>query len=255
MTHHYGRHGPRAWLKWRKRHHPFLSSLLVPVQRKLMIFRIHIPPEVERALIVLEPSDERQEIIIMPTSPLVPQLPEPEPEEEQRVMDEAIYRANKLTSQIPEQPSFLIDKTRLVQYAIEPEAIAYVKKVCYEIAAARDKEDYLIALFISTCLKHIISDKKRTLEDARDLELLELARRDSQNPPAEREDGKKSYHKEHGDVIRAMEVLGIVPKGTYERLEESHDRADKYSFFYDHHKEMEVWPNENTFRSTRWEYL
>src|SRR5579859_2923681 len=101
VMHRYGRHGPRAWLNWRKRHYKLLSSLPVPVNRKLVIFRIRIPSEAERALIVLEPSDERQEITIMSNFPTTQRLPEPEGYELVRVSAKkrATSDVNKLQQQ------------------------------------------------------------------------------------------------------------------------------------------------------------
>lgn len=245
--HHYGRHGPRAWLKWRKRHAPRPSSLPVPVKQPI-IFHIQIPQEAERVFIVVDQPNENQEVTIVSNFPTVQHLPEPE--EDQRVIEEAIREADRITRQLPEQACFIISKAELVRYRIGPEADACVRALRYQMDSAKDKEEYLIQLFIDTCFNHIPLDRRRTLEDEKDRELLELAQRDCKNPPIDREDGKVSYHKEHGYVIRALEVLEIVQRGTYERLEEAHDRADKYRSFYRQGEGMVVWPDESTFR--RW---
>lgn len=59
--HHYGRHGPRAWLKWRKRHSVRPSHLPVPVvPPKTMVVRIVAPATTERIIVILMPESNPQ---------------------------------------------------------------------------------------------------------------------------------------------------------------------------------------------------
>jgi hypothetical protein len=254
--HRYGRHGPRAWLKWRKRHYRLPSSVPVPVNRQLMIFRIRIPPEAERALIVLEPSDERQEITIMSTFPTPLRLPEPEENENVRIAAKrrATSAVNKLRQQ--EKP-VVIDWEQLEVYVKEYEAEDYFCNIAHSFPD-ESKEmviqlywDSYRQLFWEAYRQLFAADDLPTIDDETDRKLYQLAKKDSNNPPSVRSDGRVAFHKEHGSIIRALEAMGIISESVYEQLDRGdiHDKADKYSLFYQNHGEMVVCPDD-TFR--RW---
>jgi hypothetical protein len=52
MDHRYGRHGSRAWLRWRKRHYFHPATSLVPVVQPVVI-HVYIPITVERIIIIV----------------------------------------------------------------------------------------------------------------------------------------------------------------------------------------------------------
>jgi hypothetical protein len=243
--HRYGRHGPRAWLNWRKRHYKLLSSLPVPVNRKIVIFRIQIPPEAERALVVLEPSDERQEITIMSNFPTTQRLPEPEEYGPVRTAAKrrAVDDASKLQQQVE---TVVIDWGRLEEYVKENHAAEYF----YNAHSLPDEsKETVIQLYWDTYRQHFVVDDLYTIDDERDRKLFQLANQDRNTPPQARSDGRVAFHKEHGYIIRALEVMGIISERVYEQLDRGdiHDKADKYSFFYQNHGGMVVCPDD-TFR-------
>lgn len=248
--HHYGRHGPRAWLKWRRRHVPRPSSLPVPVNRKVVIFHIQIPSEAERALIVLEPSDERQEVTIMSNFPSVQRLPEPE--ENERVKRAARGQAEVDEKKLRTELGVVIDWAHLESYARD-RAMDYLIVGCSDIPLSEDKKEALTQMYWDTYRQYFSTDGRFTIDDEGDRELFYLAKQDSSDPPPARSDGRVAFHKEYGYIIRALEVMGDIPKGTFERLrdDEPHDRADKYGFFCQNHGRMVICPDD-TFRR-RWD--
>lgn len=80
MDHHrYGRHGPRAWLRWRERRYGRPSRLPVPVVPQPTIVRVHVPINAERIIFIViqgaqDPNEENphQQIIEMPTGQSMP---------------------------------------------------------------------------------------------------------------------------------------------------------------------------------------
>ncbi len=239
--HHYGRHGPRAWLKWRRRHTPRHSSRLpVPVKQPV-IFHLKIPAEAERVLVVLDyPENERPETTIME----FPSRQLPEPEEYTRIRNIAKRQAEFDTMRLSPVPELVIDCERLEQYARHKAEEVFVT----DTSIRDERKEEIIQCYWDTYQQYFSVNGMMTIADEKDRELLALASIDCKNPPSDRLDGRVSYHKEHGYVIRALEVLGLVERGTYERLEEAHDLADKYRFFYRHCEGMVIWPDENTFR-------
>src|SRR5438094_4598140 len=111
--HRFGRHGPRAWLKWRKRHYVRPSQLPVPLKRPV-IFHLKIPVEAERVLVVLDyPENERPETTIME----FPSRQLPELEEYTRIRSIAKRQAEFDTTRLSTVPDLVIDCERLEQYA------------------------------------------------------------------------------------------------------------------------------------------
>jgi hypothetical protein len=53
MEHRYGRHGPRAWLRWRQRRYGRPSRLPVPVEPQPTIVRVFIPAHAERIIFII----------------------------------------------------------------------------------------------------------------------------------------------------------------------------------------------------------
>ncbi len=51
MDHHYGRHGPRAWLHWRQRRYSS-SRLPMPVQSEVTAIYVSVPTNVERIIFI-----------------------------------------------------------------------------------------------------------------------------------------------------------------------------------------------------------
>lgn len=245
--HRYGRHGARAWLKWRKRHFKFLSSVPVPVNRKLVVFHIHIPTEAERVLVVLDQPDERQEVTIMSNFPTIQHLPEPD--EYKQVKTAAKRRAEADAEELQRQSGSIV--------AIDWKSLeSYVKGKAEDFFADHtslpdDSKESVLQVYWNTYRQHFSANGLPTLDDERDKQLFQLAKQDSNNPPSARNDGRVAFHKEHGYIIRALEVMGIISEGVYEQLDRGdiHDKADKYSFFYQNHERMVVWPDD-TFR--RW---
>jgi hypothetical protein len=67
MEHHYGRHGPRAWLRWRQRRYGRPSRLPVPVEPQPTIVRVFVPTNAERIIFIViqgaqDPNEENQDI-------------------------------------------------------------------------------------------------------------------------------------------------------------------------------------------------
>jgi hypothetical protein len=53
MEHRYGRHGPRAWLRWRERRYGRPSQLPVPVEPQPTIVRVYVPINAERIIFII----------------------------------------------------------------------------------------------------------------------------------------------------------------------------------------------------------
>lgn len=245
MFNRYGRHGPRAWLRWYREKYRTQAFPIVPVHQKLVVFRIQIPPEAERALIVLEPSDERQEVTIMSNPPTIRRLPEPDEYGQVRVTAKrrAESDGNKLRQHAG---TVVIDWEKLEKYVRENHAEAFFENAH---SLPDDSRETVIQLYWDTYREHFAGDDCPTIDDEGDRKLFQLACRDSSNPPLARSDGRVAFHKEHGSIIRALEAMGIISEGVYEQLDRGdiHDKADKYSFFYQNHEGMVVCPDD-TFR-------
>src|SRR5437762_9416639 len=53
MEHRYGRHGPRAWLRWRQRRYARPSQLPVPVEPQPTIVRVFVPINAGRIIFII----------------------------------------------------------------------------------------------------------------------------------------------------------------------------------------------------------
>jgi hypothetical protein len=63
MDHRYGRHGSRAWLRWRQRHYVQPPTSLVPVVRSTFVIQMHIPPNTERIIIIVQQPEGFEESV------------------------------------------------------------------------------------------------------------------------------------------------------------------------------------------------
>jgi hypothetical protein len=61
MEHRYGRHGPRAWLRWRQRRYGRPSRLPVPVEPQPTIVRVFVPINAERIIFIIMPNESNPE--------------------------------------------------------------------------------------------------------------------------------------------------------------------------------------------------
>lgn len=248
--HRYGRHGPRAWLKWRKRHYVPLSFVPVPVHQKLVVFRIRIPQEAERVLVVLDQPDETPEVTIVSNFPVIQRLPEPEPYEND-VKTTAKRQADNYVIEIQQRQQqdgteIVIHQQRL-EREVKKEAGGYFSN---HTLLPDDSREEVIQLYCDTYLQQLSVSGLTILVTEKDHKLFHLAQQDSISSIPLREDGRVAYHKEYGYIIRALEVMGVIPEGTFEILREyePHDLADKYSHFCKYHERIEVEPREDPFR-------
>jgi hypothetical protein len=254
--HRYGRHGPRAWLKWRWRHIPRPSSLPVPVNQKLVVFHIRIPQEAERVLVVLDQPNEGPEVAIMPNFLPMRYLPGPEPKEYEHVKRAAKRQAISDVDMRGQEEAagsvVVIDWKKLEEYVKGNYATQFFNN---HTSLPDDSKEDVIQLYWETYRDHYSTNSLSTIEDEKDRKLFHLAKQDSNDLPPVRSDGKVAYHKEYGYIIRALEVMGVIPEGTFNLLRENepHDLADKYGFFCKYHESITVWPLDS-FRTRRWLY-
>ena len=74
MEHRYGRHGPRAWLRWRERRYGRPSRLPVPVVPQPTIVRVFVPTNAERIIFIViqgaqDPDEEKRNQQIVEITP------------------------------------------------------------------------------------------------------------------------------------------------------------------------------------------
>jgi hypothetical protein len=265
MQHHYGRHGPRAWLKWRKRHYVRPSVLPVPVARpSTTIFRIQIPIEAERIIIIVQGERRDDEQFVIENGQTVdgssqnmrpPMLSSGDADLLFLAKSMARKDLKKLDELKPNSYGIILNKEKLQRRA---EAVAETKveeycssKRIYDFQELERLEGVFAATYMEYADGKLSADTE--ISDyitSKEEELVrEFAIQDSKSIRPRLSDKRVAYHQRDKGVIRVLYVLGITNvEDALDHLDEVHPLADKYDDYFANQGREVIWPNEDSFR-------
>ena len=265
MSHRYGRHGPRAWLRWRKRHSR-TSVLPAPVQAETRVIHVRIPIgiSVERIILIImenkegsEAKTNDQRIVdgqVVPFSPSSHALSDPETERRTQSVSLNDREIVNMAEQKAEEDAYFLTSSR------HPYGV-YIQKGGVrdrsQQFAFEDMRDFQRGALDSNerkRLRQVYSDSylakfyesiegnlqiKAYVEDEQEKELREIAIQDNTIP-------QPSDHKRDLGVFRVMRIYNIDVDAALHDQETIHRLVDKYTEYQRNAGREVVWP-EATF--------
>lgn len=241
--HRYGRHGPRAWFKWRRRHYTPRppSRLPVPVVRPpTRIIQVEIPINAERVLIIVgtppEFSEEDEKAVetylkeVPRITEEVTPIPRPRDEIEQifaamALEDAENYRRKVLTyGWIQEHMKTVLRGSFAQVYLLDEEG----RKPLIQ-KATKAYLDKLEVMGIRHCPSPL-HDK-----------ILRKALEDKKVAPPRTQDGRMAFHQRDLGVVSVLAICNISVEEAPNRLAAIHDLVDAYDEFYKYPEEEVIW--------------
>jgi hypothetical protein len=244
MDHRYGRHGPHAWLRWRKRHYIRRSSDLTPIAQ-VVVIHVQVPINAERIIIIMalpEGFDEekaRRELQIQSnfgeTHP-----PYVIAEQQHELPDGLDAQANiaarkKALQDIANDPENLPSQPQ-VHSAAELSAYEHVERYIANNSSAAKEYDSFIRAFIKVFLAAYQKEIKAkqnigVIFDDRTLHIRRVVRADKGDHLAR---GKRLSPDSlrYLATARAMRDLGLDTALSLEDLDKIHGYAEVYCPYY-----------------------
>lgn len=261
--HRYGRHGPRAWLKWRRRHTPRPSQLPVPVVRpQTTVFRVRIPISTERTIYIFMEMEENENRELQPTGRIVEGttgamrvLPSGDAEI-QADAERTAFDDYREIQRLQRRGDIIVVAWNRVADRADSFAGRIVTEYCRGNGTYGGREEYkrLIAVFIeayTASLRDELSHNQAIrgyIENRLEERLREMAIQDRRKAPPRRPDNKVVYHQRDLGVIQVLIVLGVSLEDAFYRWEEIHPLVDKYEEYYKNADLEVIWPrSQDTF--------
>jgi hypothetical protein len=275
MEHHYGRHGPGAWLRRRQRRYGRPSRLPVPVEPQPTIVRVFVPPNAERIIIIImqgtqDPNEENpnREVMAIPTGHQV---------------STTVSFVPSTLSDTSEMRSIGKDEsplTRMRRYA-ERQARQDISKIKdlydegqfgtlrWDTIIRRNKRlaDNLLweKIYLEDSSpdeqeqEELISAYQQAYRERLDIGIMhyqlgaitkphvarirQIAMQDRIDfPPTRRESHR--FHQRDLGMIRVLHELEVPLENALDCLPEIHELADEYDKYYANPKEGEDWPSD-----------
>lgn len=259
MEHRYGRHGPRAWLRWRQRRYARPSQLPVPVEPQPTIVRVFVPANAGRIIFIIMTDDPNiKDTSWQPPAELLietgqqntdgrtdqsfdgsngqPQLPPPE-EAIERLKQLADLAGRKRANEEVEvgDPDNLPSRQQLQR---EANTFAYQAIMDQVRGGATIKRDMntLCREIADICLQIYYKEietfeHEGTIPDERTRAIREVAWVDKASHQAQNKFLSPEYVRYLG-VARAMRDLGIDTELNLEELDDIHAYVDVYRIYY-----------------------
>ena len=272
MSHHYGRHGPHAWLRRRKR---LYRPSLLPVPARpviadlaltdpgVTIVRIHLPANVERVIFIMigNPNDDneekRQEMQIITNQPadVVPSsLPDTEKMPKVVSSDNPIIGIAEF--QAIDDAEHIRDLHRVGKFVV----INWVRagdgasslarrdvRAYYQRSGQGTTDDYRRSLdvyrttYLTQLNKEIggAQERIRYLVSPQEVHLRDAAIQDKQTFSSYDDNLVRDLA-----VIRVLAEFGIGVERAADRLQDLHPYIEKYQSYFINPREEVVWPDQ-----------
>lgn len=285
MSHRYGRHGPRAWLRWRKRHHR-MSTLPVLVQPEIRVIRVRIPFGIAERIIYIIMSNNGDFIAtsgedprdsdprsLQPYSSSIPSLPDTEHRtpvvstadnelrESARIAAgrdlRSFSRARDLGKGVSIDSKLLIARS---EDLADQELTGYRSR---HLSITSTEYDRLLDVYTKAYMdrvREVLNDNASEvvwwLEDRKEAELRQAAIRDKEIVRTIGPDSRLSHHRRDLGELRVMALYGIelsdvlesVDNGNLATLEKMHRMIDRYDEYQKRSGNEVIWPTEATFQ-------
>jgi hypothetical protein len=270
MDHRYGRHGPRAWLRWRQRRYGRPSKLPVPVEPQPTVVCVFVPTKAERIIfIIMEPSDiqrttESPQIDVntehLPT-PHVPSLPQnvgETPEvlpDDTALLEEAkwqVFRDKREIKNIIQSKGFVLINRSKIGERIENLVDDYLDKSRSNGSSPPSSAEYqrLVRICNNAYWKYFqelmagdLEERIDYLDSPEEVHLRAIAIQDKKETLPE-----SDYSLQGQAVIRVLQELQLLPSDIKDRLPEIYRRAGKYEKYYSSSGEEVIWPSQEPFQ-------
>ena len=256
MDHRYGRHGPRAWLKWRERHSVPPGGETSPAQSTRTTVYVYDLSSTERIIYIVTTSpqdfeDENEELSENPSftrSPL--SLPSGEKVIELSPGDSALVNAAQIQAFNDVEDLQEISERKFIR--INRDGVrGRARKLARSSITGNhtfDEHKRLVALYQRAYEDHLFAEVENNPEiqyisDTREAQLREIAIRDKSEAQPQRD-----YHIRDLAVIRVLQVTSTPLDAATNHLSRLHYLADRYQEYYSNPREEVEWPADN-FRS------
>ncbi len=278
MLHHYGRHGPRAWLRRHKRR--YRSSLLpVPVRPVVAdltltdpgvtIVRVHLPANVERVIFIMignsndNNEENRQELEVTASRDLsfvdsslqnidsnIPKLSIGSNKLISNAQWQAFHDAKEI-KKLSDSGKFVEVDWEAVELRIEHLVDTYLQqnspdggppsRSVYEELVTACRNAYRIRFN-----EEISSDSESIgyIHNPAEARLREIAIRDRQNAPTYSD---RDYHIRDIAVVRVLQEIHTPVDIAVDRLTDIHRLADKYQEYFSTPRKGVIWPGQTPF--------
>jgi hypothetical protein len=269
MEHRYGRHGPRAWLRWRQRRYGRPSRLPVPVEPQPTIVRVFVPTNAERIIFIViqgaqDPNEDEERDITKteieaiklrslsspPPPPLPPIIVAQSPHDDP-IANEAGIQAFEDLEDIrrleDEGKVISIDRDRVGR-----RAVGLAKRFINEYFPKDSRpitNEYkrLRGIYSNAYMTYFDKELQEAsggieyLHSQEEIRIRSFAIQDRKEAPPPY---KRPYHKRDLAVVRVLQVLEVPLDTARECLSEIHDLADKYEDYYNNPKDEVIWPRD-----------
>ncbi|MDQ2714585.1 MAG: hypothetical protein M3Z08_06735 [Chloroflexota bacterium] len=274
MSHRYGRHGPRAWLRWRERHHR-ISLMPAVVQAETKIIHVRVPVNAERIILIIMGNSfqemPQEQIIDAQLAPRLSSVPPSLPPggmqissagEDEIKLSAEIEAETDLGSLLPRfdtEPKIGIDDSRLLARARDL-AVREVKDYRSKHTGIATSEEFtrLIKVYqdeyLSTIEKVLDRNKSKIwrLSDTKEKALRTAAIDDKKIERPSGSDGRISHYMRDCGVLH---VLSLYYSFDIEyllqdvaKMQKMHQLIDAYEEYQRQPESEEIWPNQATFQ-------
>jgi hypothetical protein len=265
MYHHYGRHGPRAWLRRRQRRWKRSLPAIVPT---VAVVRIRVPITTERIILIIMPepnnefSAETREISGKEMQPLqqnmtvqaapprqvtgdgqkdTPSLSPIARRADWHAIDDVDEVKKKEKAGIP----ILVDKDKLAGRA-RNQAKREIREALSKGEIQSDlKYEDLITEYLTTYTQVFHEKLGSALYPPRAIQLIETAIQDKKKFPYS---WRRPFHQRDLAVLQVLMALELSFDTALEHLEEIHEYADLYERYFANPREVVIWPDQEPFR-------
>jgi hypothetical protein len=274
MEHRYGRHGPRAWLRWRQRRYGRPSLLPALVEPQPTVVRVFVPANAERIIFIImaqgDPNEEnsnRQIVEMHPgqQTPSVLQIDQSSDTGEMKRIGrddsssgqirryaerQAGRDASKIQSLYASNQLIFLQRDSLSSWNTNRAKNDIWNKIYRDDTSptAREEKDLISAYLLE--YDRVFQGRMReyqleSIDDIHTSNIRQTAMQDSITfPESVRRRDETKFHQRDLGVIRVLLELGIDPEDAVDRLTEIHALADEYDKYFANPRKGVKWPND-----------
>jgi hypothetical protein len=264
MNHRYGRHGPRAWLKWRERHSVHSDTSPAPVARTTVyVYDLSITERIIY-IVTTSPRDYQEGnggLLQTPAFSRAPlslqsgektsELSPGDVELIEAAQVQAINDAETLQSIDRDGQTISIHRVRVSDRArklAQKDVLDHLTKI-----GRRKPDEYkrLLDVYQEAYVRQLDKEIEtapniKYINDPQEAHLREMAFRDREEASSL---GYGDWHIRDLAVIRVLQELGIPLDRAKESLAEMHPFVDKYQGYYSSQAKEVEWPFPEDFRN------
>ena len=256
MEHRYGRHGPRAWLRWRERRYGRPSRLPVPVEPQPTIVRVHVPIRAERIIFIVvqdteydivdedkQNQDGQQQLEFSPAAKMANwgQRQASQDIDEITDLQEMGQRISTIRWDLIRRRNKRLAR-KIIQEQVFPPGSSPPDEATKEVLINAYQTAHETAF--NAGLSHHQLDAVTNPHLAR---IRQIAMQDRIDfPPTRR--GAHNFHQRDLGMVRVLLELEIPLEEAEERLPETHELTDEYDKYYSNPREEVEWPDPSSFQ-------